>query len=241
MSAVQNTGQPFGGENLEVMQDAHNYNSFLRGLVRRYATDTSKVLDFGAGIGTFSDAAGVDRQRIHCVEPDEASRGVLTQKGFNAHRSLDGIADETVTYAFSLNVLEHIEDDAAAMRELGRVTRPGARLFVYVPAFSILFTSMDRQVGHVRRYRLRQLCRLAEDNGFRVEHAAYADFLGFFATLLFRLFDRNEPRPLNAGMIKTYDRFIFPMSRLLSVPFSRLLGKNVFVVARRLDAPDASG
>lgn len=241
MTEIQDIEQPFGGENLEVMRDAHNYNDYLRGLVRRYATDTSRVLDFGAGIGTFSDAPGTDKQRIHCVEPDETSRDVLTQSGFNAHESLQEIGDQTISFAFSLNVLEHIENDEAAVGELARVLRPGARLFIYVPAFSILFSSMDRHVGHVRRYRLRQLCRVVEGNGFRVEHAAYADFLGFFATLLFRLFDRSEPRPLNTGMIKVYDRFVFPLSRLLSIPFSRVLGKNVYVVARRVTPAAAAG
>lgn len=233
MNAADNATLPSGGENLEVMRDAHNYNNYLRGLVRRYAGDTTRVLDFGAGIGTFSDAAGVDSQRVHCVEPDEQSRRVLRENGFNAHDGLGRIGDASVSYAFTLNVLEHIDDDAGTLRELFRVMQPGATLFVYVPAFTILFTSMDRHVGHVRRYRLSQLRRLVADAGFVVEEQAYADFLGFFATLAYRLLDRQEPAPLNPRTVRFYDRYLFPLSRLLSVPFSRVLGKNAYVVARR--------
>jgi len=224
---------PSGGENLEVMRGARNYNRYLRVLIRRYGRDFRRVLDFGAGIGTFSDAVPADHQRIHCVEPDAASRRILDGHGYNTHSSLAEVSDATISYAFSLNVLEHIEDDGAAVRDLYRVLQPDARLFLYVPAFPLLFTSMDRHVGHLRRYRLRGLRRLLQDAGFIVEKTAYADFLGFFATLAYRVADKGDSRPLDGGMVRIYDRLVFPLSRLLSIPFARVLGKNVFIVARK--------
>ena len=136
-------------------------------------------------------------------------------------------------YVFSLNVLEHIEDDAAALGDLFRVLRPGGRLFVYVPAFNSLFTSMDAHVGHHRRYRLRELVHMIRGAGFLVEKSAYTDALGFFATLAYKLFDKPEPAPLNPKLVRFYDRLIFPLSRLFSIPLAKVLGKNVYVVARK--------
>jgi len=130
-------------------------------------------------------------------------------------------------------VLEHIEDDAAALADLYRLLAPGGRLFVYVPAFAALFTSMDSHVGHHRRYRLTGLVKLVEDAGFVVDKSAYTDALGFFATLAFKLFDKREPAPLNPKLVRLYDRVFFPLSRLISVPLAKILGKNVFVVAHK--------
>jgi SAM-dependent methyltransferase len=224
---------PHGGENLEVMAGADNYNGYLRQLVRRFSGSPDGAIDFGAGIGTFSDSLQLPKQSIHCVETEASSRVEIERQGFRAYGSLAELDTASAPYAFSLNVLEHIEDDAAALRELHRVLQPGGRLFVYVPAFQVLFTSMDAHVGHHRRYRRSQLVTLIQNAGFDVEKSAYTDVLGFFATLLFKLFDKPEPAPLNPALVRLYDRFVFPLSRLLSIPLAKVLGKNAYVVARK--------
>ena len=222
-----------GGENLEVMQEAVRYNRYLRNLVKRNAGGAETALDFGAGIGTFSNSVDLPPARVHCVEPDATAREVLSEQGYRAHADLSDVGDGAIQYVFSLNVLEHIEDDAAALANLHRILEPGGRLFLYLPAFDLLFTSMDAHVGHHRRYRLSGIEKLLLQAGFEVEKKAYADALGFIATLAFKLFDGAEPAPLNPRIVRLYDRYCFPLSRLLSVPFARVLGKNLYVVARR--------
>jgi len=230
----QNAGhQHSGGENLEVMREAKNYNHFLRQLIRRFGGGAETALDFGAGIGTFSDSLDISPGQVHCVEPDAAARGLLREKGFQAHELLSEIATASVSYVFTLNVLEHIEDDMAALHDLYRVLEPGGRILIYVPAFPVLFTSMDAHVGHHRRYRMAGLAEKMERAGFKIVKKAYADSLGFFATLAYRLVDKPEPAPLNRNMIRIYDRYVFPLSRVLSVPLARILGKNLYFVATR--------
>jgi SAM-dependent methyltransferase len=231
---AQNTGHRHsGGENLEVMQEAKKYNHFLRQLIRQFAGDAESALDFGAGIGTFSDSLDISPQQVHCVESDSAARMQLRQQGFQAHERLSELDSASVSYVFSLNVLEHIDDDMAVLQELYRVLEPGGRMLIYVPAFSILFTSMDAHVGHLRRYRMAGLVELVEHAGFEVSKKAYADALGFFATLVYKIFDKPEPTPLNRRLIAIYDRYFFPVSRIVSVPLARILGKNLYVVATR--------
>ncbi len=222
-----------GGENLEVMQEAVRYNRYLRELVRRNAGFAETALDFGAGIGTFSSAVDLPPARVHCVEPDARARDVLSDQGYQVHADLSDVDDAAVQYVFSLNVLEHIENDAAALANLHRVLEPGGRLFLYLPAFNLLFTSMDAHVGHHRRYRLSGIKKLLLQAGFEVEKKAYADALGFFATLAFKLVGSSEPAPLNPRIVRLYDRYCFPLSRALSVPLAGVLGKNLYVVARR--------
>lgn len=222
-----------GGENLEVMREAEKYNRFLRRLIRRFSDNPESVLDFGAGIGTFSNSLNVPPGQVHCVEPDLSARQMLASKGHIPHDNLSAVEDASINYLFTLNVLEHIEDDSAVMSEIFRVIKPGGRLLIYVPAFMILFTSMDAHVGHHRRYRLAGLSKLVDDAGFRIEKSAYFDALGFFATLVFKLFDGPEPAPLSARMVGLYDRYVFPLSRLLSIPCAKILGKNLYIVAQR--------
>ena len=222
-----------GGENLEVMQEAKKYNRFLRDLIRRYAGDAPTALDFGAGIGTFSNSLDIPTGRVHCVEPDAAARELLANEGFLPHADLSDVDDASIAYLFTLNVLEHIEDDIGALAELYRVLEPGGRLFIYVPAFKLLYSSMDLHVGHHRRYRMAELQKLLQRTGFSIEEKAYTDALGFFATLAYKLVNNREPAALNRRLVRFYDRYLFPLSRILSVPLARILGKNLFIVATR--------
>ena len=231
--------QHSGGENLEVMLEAENYNNYLRGLVARHAASAKTALDFGAGIGTFSDSPGLPAEMIQCVEPDESARQALAARGFPVHASLESIEEKSIDYAFSLNVLEHIEDDAAALRALHARLKPGGRLFIYVPAFMSLYTSMDSHVGHHRRYRLGELRKRLTNAGFVIESSGYADALGYFATLLLKLFDGDQPAPLNPRLVRWYDRAVFPVSRLLSVLLRPVVGKNAWAVALKHDPKDA--
>ncbi|MDA0979177.1 MAG: methyltransferase domain-containing protein [Proteobacteria bacterium] len=225
-----------GSENLEVMLDAVNYNGYLRQLVREHAADSRTALDFGAGIGTFTTAIDLPAGEIVCVEPDRRARQQLSDQGYQVVANIEEVSRRDLDYIFSLNVLEHIEDDAAAMEAIFRRLRPGGRLFIYVPAFDHLRTSMDDLVGHYRRYTRRSLTQVVAGAGFVVEKSAYTDFLGYFATLLFSLMDRFRSSPdgrLSKPLLIFYDRVCFPFSRLLSVIFQRLAGKNVYIVARK--------
>jgi len=147
-----NEPNPYTGvENLEVMREAENYNRYLLGLVTRYAAGAKRVIDFGAGSGTFAvpcSAAGLD---VTAVEPDDRLRAMLVQQGVRATSTVEALPDRAFEYAYTLNVLEHIHDDVAALRALRLKLIAGGRLFVYVPAFPVLFTSMDAKVRHIRR------------------------------------------------------------------------------------------
>jgi SAM-dependent methyltransferase len=217
------------GYNLEVMAQAERYNRFLLGLVLPLARRAKRVLDFGAGSGTFArplSAQGVD---VIAVEPDAQLRAGLPG---HAYADIAQIPDGAVDLAYSFNVLEHIEDDAAALAQLRRVLKPGGRLLLYVPAFMVLYTEMDRRIGHLRRYRKQPLKRLAERCGFTVEDVRYADSLGYLAALAFRVAGPRDGA-LSARAVKLYDRCVFPLSRLLDRGLDPLIGKNLILRATK--------
>jgi SAM-dependent methyltransferase len=221
-----------GVENLEVMAEAVNYNRYLVDLVTSAAMPGCRAIDFGAGAGTFARpvaAAGFD---VTCVEPDDHLRGILAREGLAAVAGLVDVPAGSADYAYTLNVLEHIEDDSAALGELFGVLRPGGRLLVYVPAFQVLYTSMDRKVGHHRRYRLKALTDKVRRAGFSLRQSCYADCLGFGAALVYRMLDPGDGR-VNSRGLKLYDRYVFPLSRRLDTLLGRWFGKNVLIIAEK--------
>ena len=218
--------------NLEVMREAENYNRFLVDLVLSNVQPKDRIVDFGAGAGTFAmplRAAGHD---VICIEADSTLVDHLSGHGLTVHDDLDRLEDGSVDYLYSLNVLEHIADDAATVALWHRKLRPGGRLLVYVPAFEMLFSSMDRKVGHHRRYRLGALRAMLVSAGFRITKARYADSLGFLATMLFKLIG-DDSGTINPRMLRLYDRAAFPMSRALDSLAGRVGGKNLYIVATK--------
>ena len=221
-----------GVENLEILAEARRYNAFLAALVARHARGARHILDFGAGIGTFAAALAAAGQRPLCLEPDAALAGRLAAQGFAVVHGLEEVEEASLDCVYTLNVLEHIADDAAALAAIRARLRPGGRLLVYVPAFDILFSAMDRHVGHLRRYRRKPLAALVERAGFAVERAEYVDCLGFPAALAYRVL-AGPGGVLNPRSVRLYDALLFPASRALDPVLGRWFGKNVCLSAIR--------
>ena len=121
------------------------------------------------------------------------------------------------------------------LHHLFRVTAPGGRLLLYVPAFPVLFSSMDRRVGHKRRYHRRELLNRTETAGFAVDRCVYADSLGFFAALIYARLVWHSSGILSPAAVRRYDRLVFPISRALDTWLHSSFGKNIVLTARRLD------
>jgi len=220
---------------LEVLASAVRYQRFLTGLMTRAAgapaAGRNRVADFGAGLGTFARDARSLGWRVTCIELDPALRAHLHADGFDAAESLDEVVPQSLDFLFSYNVLEHIEDDASVIKAFHRALKPGAPLLVYVPAFTVLYGSFDRAVGHVRRYRRNGLIDLVESAGFAVDVCHYADSIGFAAALAYRVTRRSAQ--LDERAVRLYDRFLFPASRRLDNLAYRFFGKNLVLIARR--------
>lgn len=220
-----------GLANLDAMSHARNYNRFLLGVIRRNLIG-DRILDFGAGAGTFAVPLSNENIDITCVEPDSGMRAKLSDGGLDTFASIDEVPVNSFDTLYTLNVLEHIADDRAALAAVYERLRVGGRAIIYVPAFSVLYTAMDKLVGHHRRYRRNDLVGKLRTTGFRIESARYVDSLGFFATLLYRWIGDNSG-VMHLGSVKLYDRFLFPLSRVFDRLVLGAFGKNLLVVCTR--------
>jgi len=169
--------------------------------------------------------------RLIAVEVEHPSVVELKAQGYDVRPSLVTVADASVDFLFSVNVLEHIEDDVGALREIRRVLKVDGKVFIYVPAFNQLWTAMDRLVGHRRRYTLDGLQSRLIAAGFEFGRGQYVDSLGAVASFLMRL-GRSSGR-LSAAAVGSYDRWAFPASRAMDAFLGGTFGKNVAIEATR--------
>lgn len=221
-----------GRDNLDVMVEARCYNRYLTKLILNWLGHKGPLVDFGAGSGTFAvevARAGLD---VSCIETDPVLAATLRSKGLQVESELESYPDGSLAGLYSLNVLEHIEEDDTVLALWHRKLAPGGRLLVYVPAFQVLFSSMDRKVGHHRRYRKGPLKQQLAAAGFDIENIRYADSLGFVAALAYRTIDSGRGE-INPATLRLYDRWVFPISKLLDKFLGRWIGKNVFAYATK--------
>src|SRR5437763_2941425 len=167
--------------------------SFVERICREIKDRTPRILDVGCGTGAnlvmlseFGDAEGVD------ISEDALSfcreRGLQNVRHGAAEKL--PYEDETFDLVTALDVVEHLDDDVAGLREMRRVLHPGGHLLLFVPTFMFLWGVQDEVSNHRRRYRMPELRSAVEKAGFRVERTTYANITFFMLVLLIRKFIR---------------------------------------------------
>lgn len=99
-------------------------------------------------------------------------------------------ADARFDLVIASDVLEHIEDEAQAVREWSRVLRPGGQLLVFVPAHAYLWSEHDVVNHHFRRYSRRELVAALRGGGLRVRRSSFWNVALYFPTAALRLSTR---------------------------------------------------
>jgi SAM-dependent methyltransferase len=240
-SAPERPGDYVGGE-LELFADARNWKAYWSERLRPYLG--KDVLDVGAGLGATAQLlAARTPGRYVALEPDAAladriradvASGVLPPGVEVRTGTLQSLDPEprfdTVLY---IDVLEHIEDDVAELRQAAARLRPGGRLIVLAPAHQSLFSPFDAAIGHHRRYDRRSLGALRPE-GLALERMFYLDSAGLLASAANRLLLRASlPTP---AQIRLWDRRLVPVSRVLDPVLAHRAGKTVVAVFRRPEA-----
>jgi SAM-dependent methyltransferase len=224
-------------ETLRRLEQAPNYNAWLLERSKPYLG--RRILDIGAGTGTFTEALSKDCDHIVALEPDPVMFELLRER-FAASPNVTlsksdaaGLASASFEESFDsiicFNVLEHIADDREALDVFLARLRPGGCLLLLVPAHPTLYGSMDETVGHERRYRRAPLRKLLEEVGFRPEVIRYVNPIGAVGWFVSARILRSEYIP--RGPLRLYDRLI-PLFRALD-RIDLGFGLSLWAVARR--------
>lgn len=199
------------------------------------------ILEVGLGHGTYRRFLPVGTQYTGldidagCVEMarqrypgDHFIVGDITSIEFGSlirHRHIDTI--------LCVNVLEHVRDDANAMRNMLDCLPEGGKLLLFVPAFRFLYNEMDRLAGHERRYRLRDIDGLLPGNARfllrRYFNAVGA--VGWWANS-FKRHHSLDSESVNA-QIEVFDRYVVPLARAVDRFTHRIIGQSAVCVIQR--------
>ena len=207
-------------------------DSFLKQIAAKITItgDELRILDVGCGTGAnlemlsaYGHAEGVD------VSDDALAfcekKGLKAQKGLA--ESLP-FADETFDLTTALDVVEHLDDDIAGLKEMYRVTKRGGYSLIFVPAFMWLWGVQDDISNHRIRYTRSQIVERLKTAGYEIERATYANWTFFTPILAGRLL-------MKATGIKPESENNITISGLNGI-FGKLFGAERFWL-RNLDFP----
>lgn len=232
-----NYNNNFGGKSQLSVNEIHlkKYSTHIVKLFEKYLDESHKVIDFGAGCGTLADLWTLrNKKKPICIEIDPALRKVILEKGYTCHAGLGDITGN-IRAVYTSNVLEHIEQDSLAIKSIFDILEHHGKLAIYVPALMCLYSEHDKAVGHYRRYSKQELIRKVQAAGFSVLKCHYVDSIGFLAAYLTKHIGYQNKAGLGCSKsLKIYDKYFFPISRLLDLIGLRyFLGKNIFLYAKK--------
>lgn len=231
----------YPGQELIVMTVARNYYRWILECCRTHLGRV--VLEHGGGIGTFSTfLLGEAIEKLIIVEPAANLIPILKERqtawsekvelvSSTLEEAADVLQGRGVDTVISVNVLEHILDDARTMRTMWQILPEGGHVILFVPAVPWLYGSLDRAFEHVRRYRRRELHDKVTAAGFRVVMARFMNFPGVVSWLVMgRIFHRPT---LDLWGVKFYDRYVIPIIAKLERLSSPPIGQNLLVIGEK--------
>jgi SAM-dependent methyltransferase len=194
------------------------YNRWMFERLRRWIG--ASVLEIGSGIGNLS-AFLVDRERLVLTDTREEYLSRLRQR-FAGRPNVSvarlylpdddrAVAGQRFDTVICLNVLEHVDDDISALHAIRRLLGPGGRLVLLVPALQALYGTIDRALGHHRRYKRDGLADLLRATGYTLAHIEYFNLAGIPGWWWAGRVVRRETIP--GGSLRLYDALV-PLFRL---------------------------
>jgi SAM-dependent methyltransferase len=189
-------------------EDAHWWYRGRRQVLERVLEDLglppgARILDAGCGSGR-NMVELARRGTVTGVELSEASATLARER--HVGEVISGsvlqmpFAEGSFDLAVCLDVIEHLEDDLAALRELRRVVEPNGSLLVTVPAYQWLWSGHDEVNHHFRRYTRRSLQSAAEQAGWRQVRSTHFNSLLLPVAVLLRVLDRFSRKTTESSL-----------------------------------------
>jgi SAM-dependent methyltransferase len=222
---------PSGLHTLEAISQAHNFNVWMYQETADWMQ--GKILEIGSGIGNISDyylKANRDltlsdirsnylqylRKRFSGLSNEKMLQMDLVDPQFKEKFvHLKGSFDSV----FALNVIEHIEDHDLALQNISYLLKSGGTFLMLVPAHSLLYNRLDRELKHFRRYSAKGAQELFVRTGFKVQHTWFFNSIGIPAWIWGGLSGGKE---ISGGQMSIYNKLV-PLVKVAD----RLLAKRV--------------
>lgn len=232
---------PVGLHTLEVVAKAGRFNRWMYNQFRHQLQ--GEILEIGSGIGNISGLVIEEGHPLTLSDYNEEYCYYLKNK-FEENKNVRNILridlldpgfeklfegyKEKFDSIFLLNVIEHIDDDARAVKNCRYLLKTGGRLIVLAPAYNWLFCSLDKELGHHKRYTIKSMTFLLTKENFKISTGSYFNFLGIAGWFLFgKIFGRKM---LGKGEMTAFDRIV-PIAKLTDNMIGRKAGLSIIVIA----------
>ncbi len=224
-----------GEETLKTMKLVGWYNNWLLHIIKPHLGTT--ILEIGAGIGNFTFdlaklgsvwAVDINSDYIHKLKRHENKKihvgfgDIEAGKFFFKNKQFDAIV--------CLNVLEHINKDKQALKNMHFLLKKGGKLILLVPAHERLYSNFDKELGHFRRYTTISASEKIKDAGFSKVDTRYLNWFAALGWFVFMKLLRKKRIP--EGEVKTFDslgKFLLLPEKFIKLPF----GLSVLAVAEK--------
>jgi SAM-dependent methyltransferase len=229
---------------LETMSSAKRFNRWMADTLLPYIS--GDVLELGAGIGNLTAllisrgdryvATDLDTEALQRLRARVQNQGNLTAVQCDVTDASDFKKyRDSMDTVVCLNVLEHVEDDVTALRNMYSCLKPGGRALILVPQGMLLFGSLDDVLEHQRRYSKTELRKKMTGAGFRVNRMLEFNrmtYPGWFVNS--RILRR---RTLSPTQLRLFDLLVpvwRRIDRFLPWPSTSIIGVGV----RQIELPD---
>lgn len=234
---------PIGRETLQRMASVDRYNRWIFREIAPFVGQT--VLEVGCGIGNMTRyllqaprVIALDRLPGSVALVAETFAGVpdvqVCLGDITTSHTVELLADYPIDTVVCLNVLEHIAHDDVALQHMFQLLRPGGYLLLFVPAGAYMYGTLDRALGHFRRYERTTLVAQVKAAGFQPQRVSYLNLAGIpgwwlnSRVLHRQLLPKGQLRLFNAlaPLLITGER---ALRRLWDVP----AGQSLLCIARK--------
>jgi len=227
------------GNELELFDKAKNWKNYYGNSVKPFLT--GDVMEVGAGIGatTRSLCNGTQNKWV-CLEPDTVLANQITMKMQRkelpacCELRIGTLENQSPTELFDtliyIDVIEHIENDAAELQRAYKHLKKGGHLIILVPAHQWLYSPFDEAIGHFRRYN-KGMLKKAIPQGFMQHTLKYMDSVGLMASIANKLF-LKQSYPTQQQVL-FWDSTLVPISRFTDVVIFHAIGKSLLGIWKK--------
>jgi 2-polyprenyl-3-methyl-5-hydroxy-6-metoxy-1,4-benzoquinol methylase len=234
------TQHDYAANDLDTIEEARRYGEHIFGLFQPFIG--RRVLEVGAGIGTMSRklvrsadvVIGIEPNRSCLARLESAMRGESKFTLLAAHLEecdQGALRQQQLDTVYCVNVLEHIEDDVAALRMFSDVIVPGGHVLIYVPAIQAAYGPLDAELGHHRRYSKRTLAGAFSAAGLELIRLKYANPIGLIGWMYNSHVTKARHHSLE--QVKLFERYVAPWALPLERWIPPPIGSSLAAVGRK--------
>lgn len=225
-----------GVATLEVLEDAKNYNNWIASELRPFIQFPS--LEIGSGIGNLSKyfitngsitLSDNDKGLVSFLKKVFKSKKNVSVKYIDIEKNIN--TKSTYNSLFAINVLEHIKNHKVAVKNMNKLLKNNGMLVLLVPAKKNAFTTLDKELGHYRRYEKNELKKLIISCGFSIEKTYYFNVVGLLSWKIRALIEKESVN-LKPYQIKIFDSIV-PALKIIENIVRPPMGISLIVIARK--------